>query len=491
MVSRAGGVGRGRGGHYTDRLMRARCRAARRRRVALLVTIAVLAGCAADVPRPVVLVTVDALRRDRVGAYGRAPRPTPNMDGLARAGALVEDAVAPFGRTTQGVGSILSGLHPLAHGADGLGMTLPDRVTTLAEILRERGYRTAAFTSNAFLRPGLGFEQGFQIYADPRPRWEGNSAEALTDESLAWLAERSRSTEPWLLWVHYLDPHWTYEPPPDLAAEAGPPDPVVEKVAQGFPPTGELIFRAPNLLAPGAIDHVRRLYDAEVAATDRALGRLLAALPREAIVVLTADHGESLGEHGYYFAHGEYVYEPSLRVPLAVRAAGLIPAGTRVTGTVPLESVTPTLLGLLRAPVPEGLDGLDLSEALVRGGSVAAPPVSTVHLADHVLVRPENPRRPVPGREGRWWALRDGTKKLIRIPVSDGRFLDELYDLAADPGELRDLAAQDPATVARMVDALKEKQRALLARWQTSGATDARSADDAGRDTLKSLGYAH
>jgi arylsulfatase A-like enzyme len=444
-----------------------------------------------------VLVTVDTLRADHCSYAGESPVDTPALDALARQGASAGYAVAPFGRTTQSVGTILTGLHPLRHGADGLDMVLPSGVETLAERFREEGYLTAAFVSNLVLRPGRGFEQGFDIYTNPRPRWIGNSAEALTDEALAWLHQARESGKPLFLWVHYLDPHWPYTPPAKDARRAAPDwpgDPLeVPGIDLRATITGRLIFEAPKVLSERSIDHLRDLYAAEVAATDRALGRLIDGLAAGSgsdapVVLVTADHGESLGEHEYWFAHGEYVYEPSLRVPFLVRAPGKVPPETRIGGVVRLADVAPTLLELagLGGDALAG-DGVSLVPRLVGESPAVTGRRTVLHLADHRLVREENPRRPVAGREGRWTALRQGGYKLIRIPLDEETFEHELYDLATDPGERHNLISEEPQRAERM-------SRALDAELERLGTVPERAVDGEApsedvQEALRSLGY--
>ena len=478
-------------GHYTG--------AVKTFRPWLVVPLAVAALAAAcgraPAPRPVILVTIDALRPDRLGPYG-GPLPTPAFDRAAREGALVETATTPIGRTTPGIGSILTGLHPLAHGADGLGMPLPPKPRTLAELFRARGYAAAAFVSNYFLRPGLGFERGFEIYADPPARWEGDSGPSVVREALAWT--ETVKDRPFFLWVHILEPHWTYEPEARFAQAADPDwrgdDGEAARAARGFPPTGALLFGADKALPPRSLEHVRRMYDGEVLAADAALGALLDGLARQgildrAVLLVGADHGESLGEHGYFFGHGEYAYEESLRVPLLVRAPGLVPAGARLAGNVGNADVAPTLLDLAGAPAaPESFDGLDLAPLLRAGGRQAAPARAFVHLSDDELVHAENPRRGPAGRAGRWRALREGTMVLVRVPRAAGGFDDELYDLAADPRQRNNLAAARPDDVRRMARRLDDELRPLLARFAASGAAEAPEAPDLER--LKGLGYA-
>lgn len=458
---------------------------------------AILTGCThpRPTPPPVILITVDALRADRVGLYGKAPLPTPSFDRVGKEGALVREALSPFGRTSQGVGTVLTGLHPLIHGADGLGMALPPAPKTLAQAFHEAGYRTAAFASNIFLRPGLGFERGFDIYSNPSVRLEGNSASAATAEALAWIESLPKDDKPFFLWLHLLDPHWTYQPAEAFAHQADP-DWVESPLFQQFeerhgPISGRTIFEAEKVLPPREREHMRRLYNGEAAATDHAFGSFLAGLERsgwleKAILVLTADHGESLGEHGYWFAHGEYLYQETQWIPLLIRAPGRIPAGTRLLGPVSQESIAPTVLELAGLPSLPGPTGPSLAALLRQGGTQTAPPRAVIHLSDHVLVHPENPRRPVQGREGRWWAIRDGQFKLVRIPLGGGQFQEELFDLSRDPGESQNLAPSQTAEVARLRQALLESQRRLLAQWQRSGAEE---PENLAPESLRGLGY--
>lgn len=445
-------------------------------------------------PRPVVLVTVDTLRADRVGLHGFA-FPTPALDAVGREGAWAATAYAPFARTTQSVGSILTGLHPLRHGGDGLGMRLPDSATTLAERFKQRGYDTAAFVTNIVLQPGFGFEQGFDLFSNPEPRWVGNSAFSLTGEAVAWLRSRPKDGKPFFLWVHYLDPHWSYEPRDEFARRTDPSGAgagdLASRVESGAIPWGRMLFDAPSVLTPAEIEQARRMYDAEVLQTDAAVGQFVAALKElgywdGAVLAFASDHGESLGEHDYWFGHGEYLYDTTLHVPLMLRAAGEIPPGTRIDGVVRLEDLAPTVLALSGAPVPAGLDGVDLAPLLRRGGTVVSPRPTAVHLTDHLLIRSENPRRPVAGREGRWWALRDGSLKLIRIPAGPGRWDEELYDLAADPGETTNLAGSRAAEAGR----LRQQLQAISGDLLKDAPTDDGIATHPDADRLRSLGYA-
>jgi arylsulfatase A-like enzyme len=212
---------------------------------------------------------------------------------------------------------------------------------------------------------------------------------------------------------------------------------------------GQLIFG--NIVSPAQEDRITALYDGEIGSTDEAVGALLdrlAALDGPLLTVLAADHGESLGEHGYHYGHGEYLYEDGLRIPLIIRYPGVVAAGARERGMVLNIDIAPTILALAGISELQRVEG----RALLRpeGGRRQATPTPSRDITwaetDYQLIHAENRRYYIPGPQGRWTAANDGRYKLIRIPRSDGEFL-ELYDLLADPGETIN-RADDPALVA-------------------------------------------
>ncbi|MFQ5878016.1 MAG: sulfatase [Acidobacteriota bacterium] len=415
-----------------------------------------LAGCPGRTPRgSVLLITVDTLRADHLGCYGYARPTSPNMDRLAADGVLFERVYASVPRTTQSIASILTGRYPNGHGARGLISSLSDTNLTLAEILSREGYATAAFVSNMFLSPGQGFGQGFDIYDNPIGRWEGNSASRITLEALEWLG-RLDPKAPFFLWVHYLDPHWTYDPSPpfDSAFDVGRGEPLTlyEDVRAGRLSRGQVIFE--NRLSRRQVARVVALYDGEIAQVDAALAPLIERTRGRdppVLIVLTSDHGESLGEHDYYFAHGEYLYQPGLHIPLIITYPGRVPAGLRSAALAQNVDIAPTVLSLLGIDALHAADGRPL---LVRerrsrptGGApaeaaprfVPSPGRSIVFAeSDFQLIHPENKRYHVPGPRGRWSSASDGRYKLIHIPTRPGELL-ELYDLRDDPAESIDL----------------------------------------------------
>ncbi|MCA1560031.1 MAG: sulfatase [Acidobacteria bacterium] len=256
-----------------------------------------LAGCGRDAGRPpnLVLVTIDTLRADRVGCYGDREVATPTLDALCRDGQKLDPVATPAPLTLPAHVSLLTGLEPPEHGVRANGaFVLREEHHTLAEILRARGYRTAAFVGAFPLERRFGLAQGFDIYDDRFDTDPGGfhyrerRAAAVVDASVTWLTH-SRGDGPFLLWVHLYDPHDPYAAPEPFASRF-----------EDDPYRGEIAF------------------------VDAELGRLFGALRQQGwwddtCVIVTADHGEGLGEHGED-THGFFVYESTTRVPLIVKA---------------------------------------------------------------------------------------------------------------------------------------------------------------------------
>jgi len=446
-----------------------------------------------------VLITIDTLRADHLGCYGYSRATSPHLDALASQGLLFERATTTLPRTTQGVASILTGRYPKSHGARGLFMRLPETNLTLAEALKSAGYATAAAVSNTFLRPGQGFEQGFDRYDNPEARWDGDSAAAVTESAVRLLEGLTAQHQPFFLWVHYLDPHWRYEPGPpwDKAFDPGFTEPLTvyaDLDAHKFT-KGRLIFDPP--LDQRQKDHIVALYDGEIARTDAALAPLLERLdrlPGPLLTVVTSDHGESLGEHHYHFAHGETLYEGSLRIPLLMRFPGRLAAGSKSSVLAENIDIAPTILALAGVDRLQGVEGRPLVTAGPAGGNkerdVMVPVAAGrpfVHAeSDFQLIHPENPRFYVHTMCGHWTSAGDGRYKLILIPTPGGELL-ELYDLQADPGE----------TLNRMDDpALAEVRRRLyleVKRFADCGtgaqAPGTEEMTPEQEEKLRSLGY--
>ncbi len=405
------------------------------------------AAPAARITAPtVLLVTIDTLRADRVGCYGRADAGTPALDALAAAGARFDDAQTTAPLTLPAHASIHTGRTLPAHGVRNNGtFAVPPDVPVAADAFQHAGYVTGAFVSSPVLAFRHGLARGFQQYDDDIPR--GTRREGLVthyDEragidtvrrALAWLSQQGG--RPAFVWVHLWEPHAPYHPPAEFARFAD-------------------------------------RYQGEVAAADAALGvlvREVAALGRERVLVAVAgDHGEGLGEHGEP-THGVYLYRATMRVPLIVSgpAFGVKPAV--IAQPASLADLAPTLLGLAGLPGLRGADGLSLADALTGKGPF--PARAGVFAESHL-----------PQIEFGWSGLR-------ALVTPEHKFIDaprpELFDLRADPDERKDLSAQR-ADVDRERRALEEAVRRAAAAAPASGAD--RSASSAELDTLRSLGYA-
>ena len=449
-------------------------RAARCRLLALAALAPLAAACAERPPAgppDVVLIGIDTLRADHLGLHGYRRDTSPNLDRFA-AGALVfERCVTPMPRTTQAVSALLSGRHPTHTGVRTLVGDLPPDAATLATLLRDRGYETARVTATGILQGRL--EHGFQRSIGTRGE---RSARETTD---AAIAELERMRAPRFLFVFYRDPHMGYAPP-ELVFDAEYSGPHRERIE--YPPRkGDLVFR--NRLAPRTREHVVALYDSEIAYVDRELGRLLAWLDRndpDALVVVTADHGEAFGERGdYWYDHGAHLDQPALHVPLVIRGLGLPPQ--RVARLVRLEDVMPTVLARVGIAPPPGLDGVDLAAVVADPAlELEAYAETDLPILDEEVHAGLLRDRTLRSRKR---ALLSGGWKLVYVPRAHGIEY-ELYDLAADPGERRNLIGErDPGELRRKLDAW------VAADLERSRELEERPMSEEERARLRDLGY--
>lgn len=327
--------------------------------------------------RNVLLVTVDTLRADYIHAYGFPLENTPQIDALAARGVLFENALAAASATAPSHATIMTSRYPREHsiGAVNGGSRL-EGGETLAERFRASGYDTAAFVGNFVLRPRIGLDRGFALYDAELPTRELNrerfferDAEATTLRAIDWLRNPRPDGAPFFLWVQYQDPHGPYTPPssylesfPEVAgARARPLAPLDGNSGVGGIP------RYQKLEGVDRVSEYLDRYAAEIAYADHWIGRLLEAAEEEGaergtVILLTADHGESLGENGFYFQHGHATTPELARSPFVLVAPGLAPARRREA--VHHVDVTPTLLELAGLPVPADASGLALAPFL-------------------------------------------------------------------------------------------------------------------------------
>ncbi len=401
-----------------------------------------LVGCVRPAAPNVVLVTFDTTRYDRLGCTGDGQAQTPTLDALAARGLLFEHAYASVALTLPSHTTMLSGREPIAHGVhDNMKYRVPDEVQTLAEIFRDAGYATGAFVSALVLGAQFNLGQGFEVYEDRTDRQSrfGGVAQRqgaeTADQAIGWL-EAQGAERPFFLWTHFYDPHLPrkVEPPFDAIADS---------------------------------------YRAEIAYADAQLARLLAAVERAAAgrptwIVFTADHGESLGEHGE-LTHGLVAYDSTLHVPLII-AGPTAPRGERTKLFARHVDLLPTLLTAAGLPVPEGLPGRELMRAAAAASDSEG---------DDVVGWFESH-----GPRGLGWSAIEGIRtprwKYTGVPAPE-----ELYDVLRDPGETSNLAEQEAEARARLAARFSE----LRARHDEGPSSRREEIGLAEREQLAALGY--
>jgi arylsulfatase A-like enzyme/Tfp pilus assembly protein PilF len=395
----------------------------------------------------VVLLTLDTLRADRLGAYGYKPAATPNLDRLAREGIRFDDATTQSPLTGPAHTALLTGQIPTRLGIKtNAGAPIPEGAVTLAEALKTAGYRTGGFVGAFVLDRQYGFAQGFDAFdAEFRSYRAENktdvqrSADEVLAPALKWIAAGGSAPggQPFFAWLHFYDAHTPYAPPPPYRARfAGRP------------------------------------YDGEIAYVDAAVGRVLAALTasgqlERTIVVAVADHGESLGEHGEE-EHGIFLYEPVIHIPWIVRLPNRERAGAVVAEQVRSIDLLPTLIDLTGGRAPAGIDGESLA-AVMRGQPRRDPPASYA--------------------DAHYPQLNFGWSLLRSLRVGEWKYIDapkpELYDLRADRAERRNALVDRANVAARMASELQRVRR-------TFGAAAEAQAPQPDPETLarlRSLGY--
>jgi arylsulfatase A-like enzyme/Flp pilus assembly protein TadD len=407
------------------------------------ITVALVMTASRAATRPnVVLVTLDTTRADRMGFLGSTGTLTPALDALARDSLVFSRAYAQAPITTVSHATILSGTYPPYHGVTDFGVPLGPTVPYLPDLLRQAGYATGAFVGSLILDPRTGtapgFDRGFDIYdagfrlrrpGEDRYRTIERRGDEVVSRALDWIT-RVPAGRPYFAWIHLYDAHDPYDPPADLKSR-----------------------------------FASNPYDGEVAGVDRQVGRVATALRStgalaNTVFVVTADHGESLGEHGER-THGVFLYEDTLRVPLLVRAPGVKPG--RVTTRVRLVDVAPTILEAAQTAAPSTLQGASL-----------------LHTSED---RPVYAATEYPRRAFGWSPLvswRNDRFLYVRAPRP------ELYDVVADPAETRDIAATRSRVVTG-IDAELEKFVKTIASGATS--TPGKAIDPAVAERLAALGY--
>jgi len=421
-----------------------------RRLVFLLISgfLPLCSGSSAEVkPAPnVVVITIDTLRADHLGCYGYKQIRTPNIDGLASDAVRFERAYTPVPVTLPAHTVIFTGTYPMLSGMhDFSGNKLNPGQPTLASVLKQHGYATGAVIGSAVLDSRFGLNQGFDLYYDhfDFSRLDASNLDEMerpgnlvADVALDWLAKNHRSK--FFLWMHLYDPHYPYRPP-----------------------------------APYNEEYKDRPYDGEIAFADAQVGRLITYLKanglyRNTLIVLTGDHGESLGEHGEK-THGFFVYNTTLHVPVIIRLPGVSPVRT-LSEMVSLADLMPTVLQTLKLDVPKEVQGVSLVPLMTP----RAPENSRSLYAETFLPR-----------------LHFNWSELRAVETEKYQFIDapkpELYDLLKDPGETQNLYEEKKA----VADELRARLSTLISQYSAGQELAEKTGlDPALMERLKSLGYA-
>ncbi len=398
---------------------------------------------------PLILITIDTLRADRLSSYGYVKARTPNMAAIARDGVQFDNVYVQTPITLPSHASILTGAYPMFHRLQDVVGRLREGVPTLGTLLKQAGYSTGAFVGSTVLSSRWMLNRGFDTYDDYFNIQEGlrqvdfdrveRKADEVMEPALKWLSGNDK--RPFFLWVHLYDPHDPYTPP-----------------------------------APFDTEFKDRPYDGEIAYVDSVLGKLLESLKsrglyQRSLIVLTADHGESLGEH-QEIHHGYFIYEASLRVPLIFKLPAQRFAGTRLPNTVRSVDIAPTILQLLGLQLPATNQGESLVPMISgkRGGTDLPVYAETYYPKIHFNWSP-------------LFGYLSGRSKYIEAPDA------EFYDLSKDPKELSNSYSSNQALAGRM----KAELQAFQKRYSYSDTRPDLSAqkqmDPETVARLKSLGY--
>jgi arylsulfatase A-like enzyme len=412
-----------------------------------------------------VIIGVDTLRRDHLGCYGYELETSPNIDLLASRGVIFEDVVAQSPWTLPSFATVFTSLYPTQHNAGFLepgsgpfGNRMRTAFPPLAMILLKQGYSTGAIINAPALAPEFGVDRGFEFY-DTTPRWDQRRADIVTQDALSWIDENRES--PFFIFVHYFDPHLTYEPlaPYDTIFD---PD-YVGKLGSVF--GRETYFGMQEALSvegdpvvEADWNHIRALYDGEIAFTDEAVGDLLEGLDERglsesSLVVFLSDHGEEFFDHKG-FEHGHTLYDELIKIPLIFSLPGVVPEGVRVSQQVRLLDVLPTVLDLMGITRNTHMEGSSLwsmmtNEGLVEDTRVALLPQQFAYSESMLYGTEKKSVTAYP------W-------KLIYDTVSEDQML---FNLTQDPGEHENLVERHSETHAVFEDVLFKTLFGISETW--------------------------
>ncbi len=385
----------------------------------------------------VLLITLDTTRADRIGCYGYGKARTPNLDRLSQEGVKFENAYCQVPLTLPSHCTILTGTYPLYHGVRNNGnYKLSEKVETLAEVLRAKGWRTSAFIASFSLDSRFGLDQGFEVYDDDmgeeriKTFLSERRAEKVYEEFRKWY--RSKGEGKWFSWVHFYDPHLPYDPPEPWRSE------------------------------------IEDRYDGEIAYMDEYVGRLVEEIKGEegkTLIVIVGDHGESLGEHGER-DHGIFLYEVSMKVPFIMVAKNKFPKNKVIKSNVRLIDVVPTIL-----------DFLNLEKLEISHGESLLPYVLGRKKKDLTFFM----ETVYPKESFNWAELKgvlEGEWKYIFVPR------EELYNIRMDPHEINNIFEKERKIAEQLKNLMVEMEKKYA-----SGISGKRVLSREEEEKLRSLGY--
>jgi len=444
-----------------------------------------LLSCHPGAPKPnVILVLVDTLRADRLGAYGNQQGLTPFLDELAARGVVFKNVYANSSWTVPSIASLFTSRFPSQHHVTTFDSKLADGEVTLAERLQSAGYQTVGMQANFRLTRELGYAQGFATWNVVRGPVTKVRGDRIREATLWWMdrnATPASPQAPLFLYLHYMEPHSPYEPPSPFRERFG-------RTADGVDvASANALMRTINFRAftPSMVDVLSSLYDGEVAAVDAELRTMFADLQQRgllagSVVVITADHGEEFKEHGR-MAHGHALFNETLRVPLIVLAPGL-PGGKVIENNVSLIDVAPTILALAGLPKQATFEGQSLLPMITAGSPVEWLRSLTSPPPDVISELPKTGSTMDIRAHSR--ALLRGPNKLVmELRGPDRTEVPEVFNLRDDPGEM---SPQHPASDTLQV-ALQTRSEALAKRGAAVAETGV--VDDATKEKLRALGY--
>ncbi len=440
----------------------------------------------------VVLITIDTLRADHLELAGYGKPTSPVSRELAKGAIVFDECVAQFPLTTPSHASILSSRYVRSHGATGNAVALHESVVLLSDVLKLHGYETAGFVTSPIIGQKYGFARSFDTFVErnrgdfavstiadwvgqlrlSRVWWRLTGRQRTAVATRRWIESRPRT--PFFLWLHHIAPHAPYSPP--FAYERA-----WDTIPSSIIPSLRVlrdVNEGERAVSEEDVEHIKALYDADIAFTEDLLGDTIEALRKSGflqntLIVFTADHGECLYDRGRYFGHGAYLHDEEVLVPLFFSCPGLIEGGRRVG--VPIETIhiAPTILDFLGLPPEPSFQGMSLMDFIDPDH-----PNADSHIRHPLSEKPAFSIR----NEARTRGVRfDGWKYIEHEDPSAGS---ELYDLASDPGETRNLVAERPERAAEL--------RRILHEWDRDVPvvrSESYELDEESLRALRSLGY--